>query len=196
MSDCCIENLDPLALSDIAAQLEVHTVSPRHVSLAFVFGTRLEQPATVAAGLLTSGVAPLVVLTGKDETTRHQGILLDLGIPQNQILIEAGPSYNTGENVLHALPVIASRVGLADVESIAVVAKWYHARRAMMTLKRHMPAGILYYAATYEPPLVSRSNWAKSDYGRQRVLKEWRVLPEYLARGFLAPICSQDGVFV
>lgn len=66
----------------------------------------------------------------------------------------------------------------------------------MMTLKRHLPAGIRYYAATYEPQGVSRSNWWESEAGCRRVLKELARIPAYLAAGDIEKIRDEDGAVV
>ncbi len=59
-------------------------------------------------------------------------------MPPERIIVES-ESTNTLENVVFALPEIESRVALETIGSMFVVTKWYHGRRAMMTLKRHLP---------------------------------------------------------
>ena len=88
------------------------------------------------------------------------------------------------------------RVNLEDVESVVVVTEWYHCRRAMMTLKRHLPVGIRYYAATYEPRGVGRADWWRSDEGARRVLKEWAPTPRYLPTGDIEEIHAHGGAFL
>lgn len=105
-------------------------------------------------------------------------------------------SANTLENVLFALPAIDRRVDIGSIESVVVVTKWYHCRRAMMTLKRHLPAAIRYYAVTYEPRGMERSDWWQSEVGRGRVLKERECISKYLAAGDIGEIREENGAFV
>jgi uncharacterized SAM-binding protein YcdF (DUF218 family) len=100
------------------------------------------------------------------------------------------------ENVVLALPKIEQRVDLDKLTSIVVVTKWYHCRRAMMTLKRHLPAGIRYFAATYEPQGTRRADWWQSEQSARRVLKEWDHIPQYLASGDIGALREEDGAFV
>ena len=65
-----------------------------------------------------------------------------------------------------------------------------------MILKRHLPASIRYYVESYEPEAVTRSGWRDEPYARDRVLKEWRYVPEYLERGGLAEVQEEDGAYV
>lgn len=67
-----------------------------------------------------------------------------------------------------------------------------------MTLKRHFPAGIRYFAATYEPEHIRRSGWWRSDEGIQRVMKEQDRIVRYLKAGNIGAIQEDpdDGAFV
>ena len=112
-------------------------------------------------------------------------------MPRERI-VERG-STNTLENVVFALPRMEGRVNLENVESVVVVTEWYHCRRAMMTLKRHLPVGIRYYAATYEPRGVGRADWWRSDEAARRVLKAWVRTPRYLATEDIEEIHEHGG---
>ena len=90
---------------------------PADVIFVFVFGTRLESPAALAAESYRDGLAPLVVVTGgaarqRDglvEADRHRALLIDKGVPGDAIVAE-NKSATTTENVLLALPLIQARV--------------------------------------------------------------------------------------
>ena len=105
-------------------------------------------------------------------------------------------STNTLENVTLSLPLIAARIPLGELRAVVVITKWYHCRRAVMTLKRHMPAGVRYYTATYEPEGVPRRGWPVDPEARRRVLKEWDSIPLYLAQGDIAEVHRQGDAFV
>lgn len=186
----------------ITRYLEVKTVVPEWADLAFVFGTRHHEPAYSAVDLVVRGIVHRVVLTGgrnrltgEDEASSHLQILLSNGVQRGHIIVER-ESTNTLENVVLALPQVASTIDPKDIRAIVVITKWYHCRRAMMTLKRHLPAGVRYYAEGYEPTGVTRSDWWLSDEGCKRVLKEWRNIPRYLRRGDIAEMAEGTGAYV
>lgn len=167
---------------------------PGRADLAFVFGTRRLEPAYLAAGLFKHGVVENVVLTGgrnrlsgRGEATTHLGVLLREGIPRSKIIVE-GESTNTLQNVTFALPKIAVRLDLGVLRSVVVVAKWYHCRRAMMALKRHLPPGVRFFSRTYEPAGFSRSSWYLDQGAAERVLAEYRRISGYLERGHISEI--------
>jgi len=174
---------------------------PVQADLAFVFGTRHPDPAYIAGSLLRQGTVRYVVLTGGksrygvEEAIAHHAILMQEGTAEEQILVESA-STNTLENVAFALPLIAAKIGWEHIRAVVSVTKWYHCRRAVMTLKLHMPAGVRYYTATYEPDGVPRAGWHLDSEARRRVLKEWDSVPRYLARGDIAEVHRQDDAFI
>jgi len=185
----------------ITQDLDLPTSTPQHVDLLFVFGTRHLEPARLAADHYRRGNVRRVVLTGgtnrltgSNEAQAHLEVLLASGVPRDSTIVE-DQSTNTLENVTFALPLIARSVDIGETKVVIALTKWYHSRRAVMTLKRFMP-GVRFYTATYEPADVPRSGWWLTDEGRQPVLKEWRVIPEYLKQGALAEIQLSDGAYV
>jgi len=185
----------------ITQYLDIQTSVPRHVDLVFVFGSRYLEPAYMAADLVRGGTIGRVVITGgqnrvtgRNEAAAHLEILLANGVPRDDIIVE-DQSANTLENVALALPLIARCVGLKDLESIVALTKWYHSRRAVMTLKRFL-AGVRFFTLSYEPTSVPRSGWWLTEEGCKPVLKEWRVIPQYLKQGGIAEIQQQGGAYV
>lgn len=77
----------------------------------------------------------------------HRGLLLEAGIPADKIILEDS-STNTLENVTFALPLIEQVLLLSSLKTVLIVCKWTHSRRALMTLKQHMPKG---FATTRTP---------------------------------------------
>ena len=186
----------------ITQYLDVRTAVPEQVDFIFIFGTRHPEPAYMAADLVKRGVIQRVILTGghnrhsgANESSTHLEILLKNGVSRDGIIVE-GESTNTLENVVIALPKIAHCLDLESIKSVVVLSKWYHCRRAMMTLKRHLPEGICYFTVSYEPRGMTRSGWWLNEGGCKRVLKEWRRIPKYLKRGDIAEIREDGGAFV
>jgi uncharacterized SAM-binding protein YcdF (DUF218 family) len=185
----------------IAAFLAVDA-APGQADLAFVFGTRHLEPAYIAADLLRRGVVNYVTitggknrLTGDNEALAHLAILVREGVPPERIIVESS-STNTLQNVTFALPKIAACLPLDSIRAVVVVTKWYHCRRALMTLKRHLPPGIRYFTRSYEPSDVTRQDWYLHAEAARRVLKEWQCLPAYLQQGHLAEIRREGEAFV
>ena len=186
----------------ITRYLDVHTAIPEQADLVFAFGTRHLEPAQIAADLVKRGIGHYVALTGGNnpltgvgEANAHSEVILGIGVPRECIIVES-QSTNTLENVVFALPEIEKRVDLEEVESIVVVTKWYHCRRAIMTLKRHLPAGIRYFAMTYEPQGIGRSDWWQSEEGSRRVVKERDHISKYLESGDIGEIQEADRAFI
>jgi vancomycin permeability regulator SanA len=191
----------PEELQQIAQYLDVHS-EPTHADLAFLFGTRLPDPAHIALRLYSQQLVPMIVVTGGynrkydvEEAYHHRDILLCGGVPRDQIVVE-DRSTNTLENVQFALPLIARQLPLGQITRVLVVAKWFHSRRAVMTLKRHLPLGVRYFPVTYEPEGIGRHNWFREETYRAYVLGNWECLPRYLARGHLLEIQADDDGYV
>lgn len=195
-------NLTVEEVTRITEYLDVTTPLPDKVDLIFVFGTRFSEPAFLAAKLFKSGISNLVVLTGGinrvngvNEAVSHQVILRAEGVPENSVICES-ESTNTLENVTFVLPKVNQLLNANHLTHILVVVKWMHSRRALMTLKRHLPVGIQYSVATYEVEEVGRSNWHLLDEKRVRsVLKNWERIPVYLEWGHLAEVERRGDVY-
>jgi DUF218 domain len=134
--------------------------------------------------------------TGVLEAIEHRRILLDHGVPEAVMRYEDS-STTTRSNVERALPFLheALRSGLV----LTAVCKWYH-RRAIQLLCALVPEAPFFHAITWEPVYdgvtVTRSDWwLKSPVAAQRVLKEWRVIPERLAAGSLQEVELVDGTW-
>jgi uncharacterized SAM-binding protein YcdF (DUF218 family) len=196
-------NLTVEEVTRITEYLDVTTPLPDKVDLIFVFGTRFSEPAFLAAKLFKSGISNLVVLTGGinrvngvNEAVSHQVILRAEGVPENSVICES-ESTSTLENVTFVLPKINQLLNANHLTHILVVVKWMHSRRALMTLKRHLPVAIQYSVATYEVEEVGRSNWHLLDEKRVRsVLKNWERIPVYLEWGHLAEVERRGDVYI
>ena len=134
-------------------------------------------------------------VTGVIEAQTHRDLLLRSGVPDDRIIVEQA-SANTIENVAFALPHLQARFDLDRIRAILVVTKWYHCRRAMMTLRRYLPAGIRYYAQPCVPEGVPREGWHLRDDSRRAVLKEWQAIPYLLRLSEIAQIREEHGAYI
>jgi uncharacterized SAM-binding protein YcdF (DUF218 family) len=158
--------------------------------VAFVFGTglslmyaveqaiRLYQIGSVRKILVTGGVNKKL-LFNEAETAYTK--LIDAGIPVQDILIENRAS-NTLENVIFSIPILENAIGLQNIRTIVSVVKNFHARRAAMTLYRHLPKTITIKTCAYIPHSYefSKNDWHTYDMGKTLVIGECRKIKKYL----------------
>jgi uncharacterized SAM-binding protein YcdF (DUF218 family) len=186
----------------ITAYLDVQA-PPTKPTAHIVFGTNQPTPAEVVAGLYHEGLAPLIILTGGVnrhngiiEAQVHRRILVEHGVPEGVIRYE-DTSATTRENVEQALPFLHE--ALDSGLGVTAVCKWYQ-RRAIQALRMLLPEAPPVHAVTWDPVFgraqVTRSDWwFRSAVGAQRVLREWRVIPERLANGSLKEVELIDGAW-
>ncbi|MFZ6012066.1 MAG: YdcF family protein [Bacteroidota bacterium] len=166
--------------------------------IALVFGTWNAWKGSVekAADLYQKGLVPRIIVSGglNEETGIVEGAAmageaLALGIARRDILIE-DQSRNTLENVIFSLKIIDREIGLVNIKTITAIVKNFHARRCMMTLRKHTPPFIQLRIAAYDSPHFdfNKSNWMQSENGQQKVLEEVEKIKKYLAQGDLAEL--------
>ncbi len=166
--------------------------------IAFVFGTWNAWKGSVekATELYKSGFVPKLIFSGG--INKKTGVIegeamaeeaIKLGVPRNDVLIE-NKSTNTLENVLFSLGVIDKELGLQNIKVMTAVVKNYHARRALMTLRKHIPPHIQLKAAAYTSDYYpfTKENWTESDLGKEKVFEEVEKIKTYLAKGDLAEL--------
>jgi uncharacterized SAM-binding protein YcdF (DUF218 family) len=166
--------------------------------IAFVFGTWNAWKGSVgkATELYKNKWVPKMIFSGG--VNKKTGVIegeamaeeaIKLGVAREDVLIE-NKSTNTLENVLFSLEVIDKEIGLENIKVITAVVKNYHARRALMTLRKHIPDHIELKAAAYASDYYpfTKENWSKSDLGREKVLEEVEKIKIYLAKGDLAEL--------
>jgi uncharacterized SAM-binding protein YcdF (DUF218 family) len=168
--------------------------------LAFVFGTwdiwqesvekaaELYKAGSVPKILVSSGANPVTGVIEGDLIARD---LEKLGIPKEDILIE-NKSTNTLENVLFSKDVIEKSLGLENIHTIIAVVKNYHARRALMTLERHMPHSIKVHTANYVSSKypMTRDTWHTNAEWSKIVTSEVEKIKAYLAKGDIEEIAK------
>lgn len=166
--------------------------------IAFVFGTwnAWRESVVKAAELYKKRFIPKVIVsgglnptTGVVEGNFMAEELEKLGVSKDDILVE-NKSTNTLENVLFSIQVIDKALGLQNIRTITAVVKNYHARRALMTLRKHIPINIklkaVAYTAAHYP--FTKDNWSGTENGRIKVMEEIEKIQKYLAKGDLAEL--------
>jgi len=166
--------------------------------IALVFGTwnAWRESVEKAAELYKNGFVPRIIVSGGVNPTNEviEGDLMGkelekLGVPKKNILIE-NRSTNTLENGLFSIAIIDKELGLQNIHTITAVVKNYHARRALMTLRKHLPKNIQLkpaaYTAAHYP--FTKDNWYNTGDGNKKVMEEVEKIKIYLAKGDLAEL--------
>lgn len=163
--------------------------NPQKADLALVFGTRHQEAINKTYELYHSGMVKKIVvsggknrITGENEALEMSRKLVDIGVKSGDLILE-DKSENSLENVLFSKKIIEKKIGFKNVKKIIAVVKHYHSRRALMTLKKHFPEDVQLIPVTYEIHGFTRDNWYESEAGKEKVLSEWKKIPEYLAKG-------------
>jgi uncharacterized SAM-binding protein YcdF (DUF218 family) len=162
--------------------------------VALVFGTwnSYIESCVKAAELYKQGRVKKIIVSGGVNPTSGfaEGLLMaeetqKLGVPEGDILVENRAS-NTLENVIFSRDVLDKKIGLENIRIIVAVVKNAHARRVLMTLKKHIPKSVKLKSAPYVSSYyenVTRDNWNKTESGRGFVMHELAKIQEYLAKG-------------
>ena len=104
------------------------------------------------------------------------------GVRSQDIIIE-DKSTNTLENVLFSKNILEKEIGLINIKSIDAVVKNYHSRRALMTLKKHLPKGIKLKSCPYDVYNFTSKNWFLCEKGKEKVHEEFNKIMRYLKKG-------------
>ena len=143
--------------------------------LIFVFGTRLPEPAGIAADLFHAGMAPRILVTGGSarqadglhEAEHHRDLLVAAGVPEAAIVVERR-STTTQENIDLGLALLDE-----PPRTVIAVVKRHH-RRALLLLAHAAPTIERICVAAYDPP----------DFGDDRPRREREAVARLLAEGY------------
>lgn len=166
--------------------------------IALVFGTwnAWKESVEKAAELYKDSLVPKIIVSGgaNPVTGIIEGDLMaieleKLGVLKKDILVE-NRSTNTLENVLFSKEIIDKQLGFKNINVVTAVVKNYHARRALMTLRKHLPKNIELKSAVYVSAYYNftKENWHKTERGKEKVMEEVNKIKTYLAKGDLEEI--------
>lgn len=165
---------------------------PEPVDLCFVLGCPTPTNMDPAIAMHVGGLAPLIMVSGHGpapqpvpEAVIFRDYAVARGIDPATILLET-EATNTRDNFAFSAPIIDARIGWARIRSVALVCKPYHARRALMTARRHWPAHLrLVMRPSQEPDDIRAEDWWQTEGGRGYVLRELRAIGTYALQGDL-----------
>ncbi|WP_233589001.1 YdcF family protein [Falsigemmobacter faecalis] len=165
---------------------------PQPVDLAFVFGSPTLSSLQPAIALYQAGLTRRILISGAGkapgfatEWQFYQAAAMAAGVPQSALILEK-KARHTRENAAFGAALIALDPGWAQVRSMAVCAKPFHMRRAVMTLRRHLPEGIrLIPQPPSDPADLAAETWWRTPQGRERVPGELGKISDYALKGDL-----------
>jgi hypothetical protein len=91
--------------------------------------------------------------------------------------------------VLFAKKLIEEKIGWDKIRTVCGVMVNVHARRALMTMRKHFPSNIILKACPYvytKYEFADAENWPKFERARQVVESELKKIETYLAKGDIA----------
>ncbi|MBS7812216.1 YdcF family protein [Roseococcus pinisoli] len=163
---------------------------PEPVDLCFVLGCPTPTNMDPAIALHARGFAPVIMVCGHGpapqpvpEAVLFRDYAVARGVPESAILLET-ESTNTRENFVFSASIIEQRIGWDRIRRVAIVSKPYHARRALMTARRHWPAHLrLVMQPSQEPDDFLATTWWETEGGQAYVLRELSAIGTYAQKG-------------
>ena len=163
---------------------------PVPVDLAVVLGSPSVNSIDPAIALFQAGLTRQILITGAGpavsgqlEWEMYRDAARQAGVPADALLLEKRAT-NTAENFSFSAALIAATVGWSQVGAIALCAKPFHMRRALMTAKKYFPPDVTLIARPAEDPMnLLASNWTDTPQGRQRVFEELGKISRYALQG-------------
>ncbi len=163
---------------------------PEPVDLCFVLGCPTPTNMDAAIALHARGLAPLIMISGHGpapqpvpEAVLFRDYAIARGVPEAAIMLET-ESTNTRENFAFSAAIIERQIGWADIRSVALVTKPYHARRAIMTARRYWPSHLrLVMRPSQQADDVPADTWWQTESGRAYVMRELIAIGTYAQKG-------------
>jgi hypothetical protein len=165
---------------------------PAPADLCFVLGSPTPSSMVPAVDLYRRGLTPKILISGhgpapanEPECDLYKAYAMERGVPEQAILLERKAS-NTLENFVFSKAVIEQQIGWHTLKCVAIAAKPFHMRRALMTARRHWPAHLRYLMlpsnAPDDPPA---DTWWQTEHGRRFVFSELRAIAAYALEGHI-----------
>ncbi len=176
------------SLKAIEDFLIIHPDKLRRSPLLIIFGCSDLKVSNVAADIFCRGYCKYILISGGlnrrngfIEAEYHRDNLVDLGVPEDNILIE-DKAQNTLENVLFSKLIIKKHFKKFP-QRIIVVCQCFHGRRVLMTLKKFFPKKVEYILQPVETKGHRVKNWWKNPQQRRHIIEEIKKIGEYILKG-------------
>jgi hypothetical protein len=113
----------------------------------------------------------------------YRDYAIQQGVPAAAIAVEE-KATNTLENFTFSARIVEAEIGWSKVRTVAIAAKPFHMRRALMTARANWPAHLRFVMrpsdAPDDPPAAT---WWQTEAGRGFVLSELRAIGTYALAG-------------
>lgn len=120
------------------------------------------------------------------EAEMMQKRAIELGVPEEDTLIEVLSQVGTKENVLGSLMIIDRHIGLNNVHRILAVSTAYHMQRCKLMLETYMPKWIEFSLCPAQDNNTRRENWFLTEAGSKRARLEAYKISCYIREGSLS----------
>ena len=162
---------------------------PGKVDLCFVLGSRYPETMDNAIKLWKQGLTARILISGhgpEEDQAKEADIFatyaLSAGVPEEALIIER-EARNTRDNFVFSKPLVSD---WDTVQTVAIVGKPYHMRRALMTARKHWPVHIRYVMLPSNLKQdLKATDWWQSEWGRFRIMDELRRIGGYAISGDL-----------
>ena len=152
----------------------------------FIPGSHHPQLAEKAAQLYHSGLAPLIIPSGRankylpdnaSEGSWLKSVLIGHGVP-NQAIIEETKASNTFENADFTAALILQRD--LNIQSAIIVAKGFHSRRCLLTYQTAFNPQFKFFVCTVpDGNGNTKDNWFTNTNGISSVMSEIGKIGRY-----------------
>lgn len=146
-----------------------------------------------AVELYKSGRANKIIFSGGKGIETSDGYMLEaemmqkkaieLGVPEEDTIVEILSKVGTKENVLGSLMLIDRNIGLNHVHRILAVSTMYHMQRCKLMLETYMPDWIEFSMCAVEDRNTRRYNWFLTEQGSHRARMEAFKMICYIREG-------------
>lgn len=161
---------------------------PRKADAIFVVGGSLPEAAELAAKLYKNKYAEKIIIGGKHSVKRdcfplpeyeteydyYKDVLLKNGINESDIYGENESGY-TKQNAEFARRVVDENNLL--INKALIVCKSFHAKRCLLLYQMYFP-NVDFTVVTFDGFDITKDNWYKTEYGRERVMGEIKKIEE------------------
>lgn len=168
---------------------------PCKVDAVFVVGGSLPNAAELAANLYRSNYSKNIIIGGKHSIKRdcfplseyetefefYRDILMKNGVDESDIYGEDRSGY-TKQNAEFAKQIIDEKE--MKVESAIIICKSFHTRRSLLLYQMYFP-NVDFRVLTFDGLNISKDNWNKTEYGRQRVFGELKRIKEQIPNAII-----------
>ena len=135
-----------------------------------------------AAELFRAGAAPIILVSGIEDTPGNVFVLETNGVPAAAIVRE-GKSRTTFENAQFSIPLLRQM----GAKRVIIVTSWFHSRRALACFE-HLAPDIRFYSRPVHADALGAMSPAAREAEKHLVRLEYSKLLGYWLRYGICPL--------